>query len=115
MTLYEYIICLNCGSKDYPLSELKGYEGLCIPCECEKMNDEFDKQAENELNIYKNRTGQKYDFNNFYWACQDELILIDNLKKLPMLKEIYTDVKNEQKRQDETQLQLDFFQNDLPF
>ena len=79
------------------------------------MNKEFDLQAERELNLYKNRTAEKYSFNEFYFACQDKLILKDKLKKLPMLLEIYTDVEMELKRLNNKQFELDFTQNDLPF
>ena len=104
--------CFVCGSADNGISTLKGYKGLCTLCESEKMDKEFDLQTKKELNLYQNKTGKKYNFNEFYFACQDKLILKDKLKKLPLLLEVYKEVEMELKN---NQLSLDFINNDFPF
>ena len=109
------LLCSVCGSSDYEISELEGYKGLCFPCECEKMDKEFDLQVERELNLYQYRTGEKYSFNQFYWACGDLEIDKSKLDDLPTLKEVFKDVENEQNRYNNLQLEIDFNECDLPF
>lgn len=112
------MLCAVCFSDELPLSELEGYEGLCVACECQKMCDELEAKWNKELIIYEKRTGEKLDFNEFYYECQAGNVAKANLKRLPELKSCYEDAimdlefyKNENK-----QLELNFYGDDnLPF
>lgn len=112
------MLCAVCFSDELPLSELEGYEGLCVACECQKMCDELEAKWNKELSIYEKRTGEKLDFNEFYYECQSGNVDKANLKRLPELKSCYEDAimdlefyKNESK-----QLELNFYGDDnLPF
>src|SRR5690606_29886544 len=85
------MLCAVCNSDELPLSELEGYEGLCLGCECNKMNEKLEEKWSKELAIYEKRTGQKLDFNEFYNECEKGNVDKANLKRLPELKSCYED------------------------
>lgn len=112
--------CIVCKSNDLPLSDLKGYEGLCSACECAKMVEEIELKWQKELAIYEKRTGQKFKFNEFYYECQKGKIDKSKLTRLPELKSCYEDaimnIKLQENANKTKQLELNFNgQNDLPF
>lgn len=115
------MLCAVCHSDELPLSELEGYEGLCLGCECNKMNEELEAQWSKELAIYEKRTGQKLDFNEFYYECEKGNVDKANLKRLPELKSCYEDAMMniafyEQEYRQRQQLELKFDgEDDLPF
>jgi len=115
------LLCAVCHSDELPLSELEGYEGLCLGCECEKMNAELEAQWSKELAVYEKRTGQKLDFNEFYYECESGNVDKANLKRLPELKSCYEDAMMniahyEYESRQRQQLELNFNgDDDLPF
>lgn len=85
------MLCAACGSDELPLSELEGYRGLCLACECNKMNDELETKWSKELAVYEKRTGERLNFNEFYYKCENGNVDKANLKGLPELKSCYED------------------------
>lgn len=88
--------CKRC-KKDKQLSSINGYEGLCTECECHKMENEFEEQAQSELSAYNKKHNTLYDFEEFYFACQDNKIDRDGVAGLPMLYGVLEIVEDEKK------------------
>lgn len=91
---------------------------MCDACSAEKMCQELEEQWAKELLVYEKRTGEKLDFNEFYYECQAGNVDRKKLKGLKELKSCYDDAKAEMDYLNEPidrQMSLNFEQNDLPF
>lgn len=111
----SYPVCQKCEKNELPLSDVKGYEHLCLACEAEQMANELEDQWNKELAIFKERTGRDLNFDQFYYNCGIDIDPND-LKGLPELKLCYDDaiMNIEYYNQDpDPQTELDF--DGLPF
>jgi hypothetical protein len=93
-------------------------DGVCLPCQCQNDCEESERIWESELLKYEKRTGIKYDFNEFYFACEAGDIDKKNLRGLKELRSCYSDaILNVKFYREESKInQLELFQdNDLPF
>lgn len=111
-------MCKICHSNDLELSENKGYENICIGCECQIDADKLEAKWNKELSVYEKRTGLKLDFDEFCNECWEERINIENLHRLPELKSVYEQNKYEREeyfRPRNPQQEFEFEPNDLPF
>lgn len=114
------MLCEVCHSDELPLSEIKGYEHVCIGCECEIMDQKLESKWNDELSIYEQRTGQKLDFNEFYYECFAGKIDKSNLNRLPELKSCYEDAMmnlkfSESEDLKNKQLSINFENDGMPF
>lgn len=113
-------VCSICGDPNCQLSDMEGYEIWCNPCACYMIDLELSVQLESELNIYKNRSGNDFDFNEFCSECygnSDEItVKPEHLIGLPELTLSY-DQGICAYKQDHTprQRKIDFENNELPF
>lgn len=112
------LLCAVCHCDELPLSQQEGYEGLCLSCEDEKRDAELEAQWSKELALYEKRTGQKLDFNEFYYECEAGNVDKENLKRLPEMKSCYEDamVNIAYESRQRQQLEINFNgAHDLPF
>jgi len=114
------LLCEVCHSSDLPLSDIVGYEHVCIGCECEIMDQELEAKWNSELIIYEKRTSQKLDFNEFYYECFAGKVDKSNLKRLPELKSCYEDAMMNLKFYESEdlknkQLSISFEHDGMPF
>lgn len=115
---FEPVLCAVCSDTDYEMSDIKGYEHLCVACACGQLQEDLELQWEKELATYAERAGIKYDFNEFCQACWGDTPDVDKtkLKGLTELIEVYEMERcryKEYTAPPEPQLELDF--SGLPF
>jgi hypothetical protein len=98
-------------------------DGICMPCQCYKEEQEDEQRANVELARYNSKHGAAYTINGFYHACDENEVSRDSLKRLPMLRDIFdfmVMVREEQayiERIENQPRQLSIFESneDLPF
>lgn len=119
--------CDECGYSEFMMSDVEGYEGMCDLCSSNKMVEELEREWDTELTKYNSRSGSDFGFDEFCASCycdpENSEVKKEHLEGLEELSGIY-----EQRTFDwiernkpwllfagNTQLELEFNSNDLPF